>query len=379
MKIHEYQGHELFKQYGIPVSPGIVASSPDEAERAAQKIGGKVVVKAQVLVGGRGKAGGVKLADTPAEARTAAEKILGLEIKSLIVEKVMVAKAEPPEREYYVGFTIDRNKRGITFMASAAGGVEIEELAVNEPEKILKLTVIPEKGIDDGELTSLLSKIFENASLVSQAKDTVSRLYTLFTEKDCSLVEINPYALVDGDRLVALDAKINFDDNALMKHPDIAELQNPEEYSADEIKAREVGLSFVSMDGDIGCIVNGAGLAMATMDIIKYFGGQPANFLDVGGSSNPEKVLNAFSIILNNKKVKAILINIFGGITRCDDIANGILMAKNQIDIPVPVVIRLIGTNDAEGRKILTEAGLSASENLTDAVKRVVALAGDGS
>ena len=375
MKIHEYQGHELFKTYGLPVSPGTVATTPDEAETAAREIGGKVVVKAQVLVGGRGKAGGVKLADTPAEARAAAEAILGLDIKSLIVEKVMVAKAEPPEKEYYVGFTVDRNAKGITLMMSAAGGVEIEELAVNEPEKILKVTFFPASGIDEDRLAEALKAVFESDHLIAQAKDTVEKLYRLFIEKSCSLVEINPYALVDGDRLVALDAKINFDDNALMNHPDILELQNPEEYSADEIKANEVGLSFVSMDGDIGCIVNGAGLAMATMDIIKHFGGDPANFLDVGGSSNPEKVLNAFSIILNNKKVKAILINIFGGITRCDDIANGILMAKNQIDIPVPVVIRLIGTNDREGREILTKAGISALENLTDAVKEVVELA----
>jgi succinyl-CoA synthetase beta subunit len=375
MKIHEYQGHELFKTYGLPVSPGTVATTPDEAETAAREIGGKVVVKAQVLVGGRGKAGGVKLADNPTEARAAAEAILGLDIKSLIVEKVMVAKAEPPEKEYYVGFTVDRNAKGITLMMSAAGGVEIEELAVNEPEKILKVTFYPAFGIDEARLAEALKEVFESDHLIAQAKDTVEKLYRLFIEKSCSLVEINPYALVDGDRLVALDAKINFDDNALMNHPDILELQNPEEYSEDEIKANEVGLSFVSMDGDIGCIVNGAGLAMATMDIIKHFGGDPANFLDVGGSSNPEKVLNAFSIILNNKKVKAILINIFGGITRCDDIANGILMAKNQIDIPVPVVIRLIGTNDREGREILTKAGISALENLTDAVKEVVELA----
>ena len=375
MKIHEYQGHELFTTYSIPVSPGIVASTPAEAKAAAESIGGRVVVKAQVLVGGRGKAGGVKVVDSPAEAEIAARQILGLEIKSLTVEKVLVAKAEKPVREYYVGFTVDRNAMGVTLMMSAAGGVEIEELAVNEPEKIHKLTVYPAEGIDVAALDASLSLVFGDQELIDQARDTVEKLYKLFMEKDCSLVEINPYALVEGGRLVALDAKINFDDNALMKHEDILALQNPEEYSADEIKAHEVGLSFVSMDGDIGCIVNGAGLAMATMDIIKHFGGNPANFLDVGGSSNPEKVLNAFSIILNNKRVKAILINIFGGITRCDDIANGILMARNQIDIPVPVVIRFIGTNDREGREILTNAGLSALENLTEAVQKVVASA----
>ena len=375
MKIHEYQGHDLFKSFGIPISPGAVASTPEEAEEAARSLGTKVVVKAQVLVGGRGKAGGVKLAVTPTEAKEAAKAILGLDIKSLIVDKVIVAKAEPPEKEYYVGFTVDRNSKGITLMISASGGVDIEELAVNEPEKILKLTAFPPASLSDGELMPALEAVFGSEDLIEQAKDTVDKLYRLFLEKSCSLVEINPYALVAGGRLVALDAKINFDDNALMNHPDILELANPEEYSEDEIRAREVGLSFVSMDGDIGCIVNGAGLAMATMDIIKHFGGNPANFLDVGGSSSPEKVLNAFSIILNNKNIKAILINIFGGITRCDDIANGILMAKKQTEIPVPVVIRLIGTNDREGRAILTDAGISAMENLTEAVQMVVELA----
>jgi succinyl-CoA synthetase beta subunit len=376
MKIHEYQGHELFREYGIPVSAGKVAATPGEAEAAAKAIGGKVVVKAQVLVGGRGKAGGVKVADTPTEARKAAEAILGLDIKGSTVEKVLVVKAEPPEREYYLGFTVDRSQKGITLMMSASGGVDIEELAVEEPEKIHRLPVFPAKGIDATKLEAMLDAVFGTDDLIEQARDTVHRLYRLFGEKDCSLVEINPYALVPGGKLVALDAKINFDDNALMKHPEVAAMQSREEYSADEIAAKEANLSFVSMSGDIGCIVNGAGLAMATMDIIKHFGGDPANFLDVGGSSNPKKVLDAFRIILNNPGVKAILINIFGGITRCDDIANGILLAKQGIEIPVPVVIRLIGTNDVEGREILNRAGLSALENLTDAVKRVVAVAG---
>ncbi|MBT3272060.1 MAG: ADP-forming succinate--CoA ligase subunit beta [Spirochaetales bacterium] len=374
MKVHEYQGHELFKQYGIPVSKAVLAHTTDEAVQAASEIGYPLVVKAQVLVGGRGKAGGVKVAKDETGLRDAAEKILGLTIKDLPVEKILLAEAVNFEQEYYLGLTVDRNTKGITLMLSAAGGVEIEELAVSEPEKILKLSVFPHAGINDAELDAVLSKAFENDVLKSQARDTVFKLYNLFLEKDCSLVEINPYARLDGDRLVALDAKVNFDDSALFKHEDVQALQNPEEYSADEIRANEVDLSFVSMDGDIGCIVNGAGLAMATMDLIKHFGGDPANFLDVGGSSNPEKVLNAFSIILNNSKVKAILINIFGGITRCDDIANGILLARKQIDIPVPVVIRLIGTNDKEGREILTDAGLSALENLTEAVRKVVAV-----
>ena len=374
MKIHEYQGHELFKQYEIKVAEAVLAGSPEEAERAAEVLGYPVVIKAQVLVGGRGKAGGVKVVHSGQDARGAAHAILSLTIKDLPVEKVLVAKALDIEQEYYLGLTVDRASKAVTLMLSSAGGVEIEELAETEPEKILKLSIPSGKEIDDDALNGFLRKGFESLKLVSQASDTVKKLYRLFKEKDCSLVEINPYARLTGDELIALDAKINFDDNALFRHEDILDLQNPEEYSNDEIKAREVGLSFVSMDGDIGCIVNGAGLAMATMDLIKHFGGSPANFLDVGGSSNPEKVLNALSIILNNKKVKAILINIFGGITRCDDIANGILLANRQTEIPVPVVIRLIGTNDQEGREILTNAGLSALEKLTEAVKEVVAL-----
>ncbi len=373
MKIHEYQGHELLRQYDIPASESMLAESVEAAVQAGDVLGYPVVVKAQVLVGGRGKAGGVKVASNAEELKQSAEEILSLTIKGLPVEKVLVAKAVHPEQEYYLGLTVDRNIKGVTLMLSAAGGVEIEELAVTEPAKILKLSLFPHTGIDVAALEGVLEKVFENADLISQARDTVSKLYRLFLEKDCSLVEINPYARLAGNKLVALDAKVNFDDSALFRHEDVLALQNPEEYSADEAAAHEVDLSFVSMDGDIGCIVNGAGLAMATMDLIKHFGGDPANFLDVGGSSNPEKVLHAFKIILNNRRVKAILINIFGGITRCDDIANGILMAKKQIDIPVPVVIRLIGTNDREGREILNNAGLSALENLTEAVRTVVA------
>ena len=374
MKIHEYQGHELFRQYEITVADAIVALDPEGVVAAADQLGFPVVIKAQVLVGGRGKAGGVKVAHDIEEARAAAKAILGLTIKGLPVEKVLVAKAEKIEQEYYLGVTVDRASKAITLVLSAAGGVEIEELAVTEPEKIFKISIPSGQDLDDQALSAVLQKGFGSDPLIEQARDTAKKLLKLFKEKDCSLVEINPYARLPGDRLVALDAKINFDDNALFRHGDIESLQNPEEYSADEIMAREVGLSFVSMDGDIGCIVNGAGLAMATMDLIKHFGGNPANFLDVGGSSSPEKVLHALSIILNNKKVKAILINIFGGITRCDDIANGILMAKKQIEIPVPVVIRLIGTNDQEGREILTNGGLSALEKLTEAVKEVVSL-----
>ncbi|MDE0837977.1 MAG: ADP-forming succinate--CoA ligase subunit beta [Kiritimatiellae bacterium] len=372
MKVHEYQGRALFREFGIPCPPDVVVNTPDDARQAAADFAEPVVVKAQVLVGGRGKAGGVKLAQTPDEAAEKAEAILALTIKDLPVEKVMIAPAADILKEYYVGLTLDRGARAIILMVSSAGGVDIEELAVTEPEKILKMHIQPADGIDEAALTDLLTQAFEREPLITQARETVHNLLRLFLEKDCSLVEINPYALITEDELSALDSKINFDDNGTFKHPDIEALRNDEEYSADELEARRVGLSFVSMDGDIGCIVNGAGLAMATMDLIKHFGGEPANFLDVGGSSNPEKVLNALRIILNNPRVKAILINIFGGITRCDDIANGLLMATQQIDIPVPMVIRLIGTNDAEGREILVKAGLTSSENLTEAVQAVV-------
>ncbi|MDA1045128.1 MAG: ADP-forming succinate--CoA ligase subunit beta [Verrucomicrobia bacterium] len=372
MKIHEYQGRALFREYGIACPDDTLVTTPEAATEAARKYGAAVVVKAQVLVGGRGKAGGVKLAKTPEEAGEKARIILGLTIKDLPVEKVLIAPAAEILKEFYVGLALDRAARAIILMVSSAGGVDIEELAVNEPEKILKMHIHPAKGIDENALNQLLLKAFERDVLITQARDTIHNLVRLFLEKDCSLVEINPYALIGENELAALDSKINFDDNGIIKHPELEALHNDEEYSEDELEARRVGLSFVSMEGDIGCIVNGAGLAMATMDLIKHFGGDPANFLDVGGSSNPEKVLNALRIILNNKRVKAILINIFGGITRCDDIANGLLMATQQIEIPVPMVIRLIGTNDVAGRTILAQAGLTSTESLTEAVQAVV-------
>jgi succinyl-CoA synthetase beta subunit len=375
MKIHEYQAKELFQEYGIPIQEQVVVDNAADAKAAAEKIGGTVVVKAQVLVGGRGKAGGVKLAETPEEAEAKAAEILKLTIKDIPVEKVMITRAAEIEREYYVGLTLDRSAKQLILMMSKAGGVDIEELAVNRPEEIIRLHIDPVKGIDEIELRKALESVFDSSGLVKQAEDVVHKLFKLYMEKDASLVEINPYALIDGDKLYALDAKVNFDDNAAYKHPEYDKMKNPEEYSADEIEARESGLSFVSMDGDIGCIVNGAGLAMATMDIIKLYGGNPANFLDVGGSSNPNKVLNALRIITRNQKVKAILINIFGGITRCDDIAKGILMAMEQIDIQLPMVIRLIGTNEEEGRAMLKEQGFAVAESLSEAVDQVTSIA----
>jgi len=373
MKIHEYQAKELFQQYGIPVQEQAVISDATKARAAAEKMGGFVVVKAQVLVGGRGKAGGVKLAKNPDEATEHANAILGMDIKGETVEKVLIAPAADILKEYYLGLIMDRTSKKIVLMVTKEGGVDIEELAVSDPDKIIKFPIDISAGIDESALVEVLTEVFEKTALVEQATETVKKLFTLFVEKDASLVEINPYALVDENTLSALDAKINFDDNALYKHDDVDGMKNPEEWSRDEIDAKQFGLSFVSMDGDIGCIVNGAGLAMATMDIVKLYGGQPANFLDVGGSSNPEKVLNAIKIILRNEKIRAILINIFGGITRCDDIARGIIMATDQIDITVPLVIRLVGTNQEEGRRLLEEKGFSVADDLSEAVKTVVA------
>ncbi len=378
MKIHEFQARELLKSYGINVPPGKVAATAEEAKSIADELGGSVVVKAQVLVGGRGKAGGVKLASSAEDAEAKAKEILGLTIKELPVERVLVARSIDIEKEYYISVTLDRTKKKAVLIGSASGGVEIEELAVKEPEKILMFEIDPVAGIDAQGLEAYCKRLFGDPKLVAQGADTFRKMYKLFKEKDCSLVEVNPYAKLPDGTLVAADAKINFDDNGVFLHSDIESLRNPEEYSEDEITAKEAGLSFVSLDGDIGCIVNGAGLAMATMDIIKLFGGEPANFLDVGGSSNPEKVLTALRILTSNKNLKAILINIFGGITRCDDIANGIVMAKKQIDLKVPMVIRLIGTNEEEGRTILENEGMAAAENLSDAVKMVVERSKEG-
>lgn len=374
MKIHEYQAKELFRGAGIPVQDQAVISDASEAAAAAERLGGKVVVKAQVLVGGRGKAGGVKLASSPEEAAQHAQAILGMDIKGETVEKVLIAPAADILKEYYVGLIMDRTTKKIILMMTREGGVDIEELAVSNPDAILKFPIDIVAGIQDDQLTPVLTEVFQREPLITQAREAVHNLYRLFVDTDASLVEINPYAQVDENTLSALDAKMNFDDNALFKHPHVAALKNAEEYSQDEEDAKEYGLSFVSMDGEIGCIVNGAGLAMATMDIVKLFGGNPANFLDVGGSSNPEKVLQAIKIILRNEKVRAILINIFGGITRCDDIARGIIMATDQIDIRVPLVIRLVGTNQEEGRALLEEKGFAVGSDLSEAVRKVVAL-----
>ncbi|UCB46384.1 MAG: ADP-forming succinate--CoA ligase subunit beta [Spirochaetota bacterium] len=374
MKIYEYQARALLDEYGIPVTKGKVADNPQDARNAASELGSTVVVKAQVLVGGRGKAGGIKLAVSPQEAFTKAQEILSMRIKGIPVEKVLVSEAVDIQKEYYLSITVDRTAKKVVCIASSSGGIDIEEIAATEPDKIMKLYINPLEGINKDELKKFLSITFSR-ELIPQAEATVINMYKLLKEKDCSLVEINPYVLAGSGRLIAVDAKMIFDDNGIFKHQELEELRGSEEYSEDEIYARESGLSFVHLDGDIGCIVNGAGLAMATMDIIKLLGGKPANFLDVGGSSSPSKTLNALKIILKNKKVKAILINIFGGITRCDDIANGIVMTMEQIDIPVPLVIRLVGTNQKEGRDILRAKGFDSYDGLTDAVKNVIKVA----
>ncbi len=341
MKLHEYQAKTLLREYGIPVPDGNVASTPAEARSIAQKIGGAVMVKAQVLVGGRGKAGGVKMAKSPEEAEARARDILGMRIKGIEVQKVLVAQAVDIASEFYVSLTVDRSTRSVQCIASASGGMEIEEVAVKEPEKIVRIALDPEAGLVKARHFDALARAFSGKGVAEQAWTIVANMYRLFSEKDCSLVEINPCALDPAGKLMAADAKVIFDDNALYKHPELESFRSPEEYSADEMDARSNGLSYVGLDGSIGCIVNGAGLSMATMDLIKFAGGSPANFLDVGGSSSPDKVFHALRIILKNPRVTAVLINIFGGITRCDDIARGILMAREKLTLSVPLVIRL--------------------------------------
>jgi len=375
MKIHEYQARDVFSQYGIPTIPGLVAATPAAARKAAEDLGGRVVVKVQVHVGGRGKAGGVKLARTPEEAEAIAASLLGTEIKGAPVTKVMLAKAIDIKREVYLGVTLDRANKRVAMITCAAGGVEIEQLAIERPEEIHTLLIDPGEPLSEGEVNRLAEAVFPEPGLEKQGAEVLRKLYQVFIDKDCSLAEINPM-VVDGEgNLLAVDAKMVLDDNALFRHPDMLELRDPEQEDADEVAAKEVGLSFVKMDGCIGCIVNGAGLAMATMDLIKHAGGDPANFLDVGGSSNPDKVLHALKIILSNPKVKAIVINIFGGITRCDDIATGIIRATNQIEIPVPVSIRLTGTNEEKAAEMLKDTKLETSSTMAEAIQKAVSSA----
>jgi len=373
MKIHEYQAKEIYDEYGIRTVEAYIAKTPEEAYAVAGNMATAIVIKSQVHVGGRGKAGGVKLAKSPEEAKEVASKILGMNIKGLTVSKILVARAIDIKRETYVGVTIDRARKKIVLIGTSEGGVEIEELAREKPSAIHKLYIDPSAPVPDEIFEEMGGRIFpSDAHLASEAAEILSKLYRVFIEKDCSLAEINPLVVDGSGHLIAADAKINFDDNALFRHPEDAALQDLEQENPDEIKAKKNGLSFVALDGNIGCIVNGAGLAMATMDMIKSAGGEPANFLDVGGSSNPEKVLNALKIILSNPKVKAIVINIFGGITRCDDIAEGIIQATKQMKIPVPVSIRLTGTNQEKAAEMLKDTDLISAHTMAEAINKAV-------
>ena len=376
MKIHEYQAKELFAGAGMPVPPGTVVRTPAEAEKAAAAIGKTVVVKAQVLVGGRGKAGGVKLAATPAEAREKAEKILGMDIKGETVKKVLVTEAVDIAKEIYVGVILDRRTQKPLIMASAEGGVEIEVTAREKPEAIKRVLVDPLYGLHPFAARRLAAELVGDADLTRQAADIIEKLYRVYDQYDASLAEINPLVVTKDRRVLAIDAKMNFDDNALDRHPDVEAMRDLEAEDEGEVRARAEGLSFVRLSGNVGCIVNGAGLAMATMDLVKEYGGQPANFLDIGGSSRPEKVITALSIILEDKSVKSILFNIFGGITRCDDVARGLVTAFDTMKLKLPVVVRLTGTNEDEAREILRKVpSLHTAETMDEAVKKAIALA----
>jgi len=374
MKIHEYQAKEIFSRYHIPVTNEKVCYTKDEVVAAAEKFGMPVVVKAQVHAGGRGKAGGVKLARNMEEAVLAAEKIIGMDIKGYTVEKVLVAEGVKFNAEFYVGLTIDRNTKSVIFMASAEGGVEIEEVAKENPDAIHKFVIDPDLGMTDFLARKIAFKLFTDMGLVKQAVSLFKKLYQIFIDTDASLVEINPLVITDAGQLLALDGKMNFDDNALYRQPVIEALNEPSEDEKKEIAAKESGLTYIRLDGNIGCMVNGAGLAMATMDIIKHFGGSPANFLDIGGSSSPQKVIDAMTLLMSDKNVKVIMINIFGGITRCDDVAKGIVIALDQMKLEIPIVIRLSGTNAEEGLKIIKEKNLPTVRSLSEAAQEAIRL-----
>jgi succinyl-CoA synthetase beta subunit len=378
VNIHEYQAKELLRREGVPIPPGEVARTPDEAAALARQFGGTVVIKAQVHVGGRGKAGGVKLAKSPAEAKDVAAKILALHIKGLPVEKVLVTPAADIAREAYVGIIVDRAAKKPVFMVSPAGGIDIEEVAATTPEKILKLPIDTRYGLMPFQASMLGFFLYDDIKLVRQAAKIMQGLYAAFMKHGCSIAEINPLVVTPNDEVLALDAKMVIDDNELDRRPEIAALRDETSEEPSEVQARKANLTFIKLEGNVGCVVNGAGLAMATMDLVKYYGGDPANFLDIGGSSNPEKVVNALRIITADKNVKAILFNIFGGITRTDDVANGIVSATKQNPLKVPIVIRLTGTNEEIAMKILTENGFSASSDMDEAVRKAVELAKGG-
>jgi succinyl-CoA synthetase beta subunit len=386
MKIHEYQGKELLKKYGVPVPRGIVARTPEEAFQAAKELGTDVVVvKAQIHAGGRGKGGGVKLAKSPEEAREVASQILGMNLithqtgpEGREVRVLLVEEGLPIDKEFYLGIVLDRTTGRPVFMASAAGGMDIEEVAANTPEQIFKETIDPAVGFRSFQARKLAFALGIPPDLVNQAAKFMQSLYTAYEQMDASLLEINPFLLTKDKRLIALDAKVNFDDNAMYRHKDFLDLRDLNEEEPLEIEASKFDLNYIKLDGNIACMVNGAGLAMATMDIIKLAGGEPANFLDVGGGASQERVEAAFKILLADENVRAVLINIFGGIVRCDMVARGVVGAANNLGISVPVVVRLEGTNVEEGQRVIRDSGLNftVAKGMKDAAEKVVALAG---
>ena len=375
MKIHEYQAKEIFANYGLPVDKSSVCRTVDDAVKAYEQLDvQKVIVKAQVHTGGRGKAGGVKLASDEIELRRHAAAILGMDIKGFTVDRILIGEAVDIDKEYYVSYVIDRSSKSTILMLSKEGGMDIEEVARTAPEKIHKFVIDPSIGIPDYLAREAAFKLFNDIKLVRQAAVIFQKLYKLFVESDASLAEINPLVLTREGRIMAIDAKMTFDDNALYRHPKIAALNEPTEEEKKEQSAKSKGFSYVHLGGEIGCMVNGAGLAMATMDMIKLYGGNPANFLDIGGSSNPTKVIEAMKLLLSDKNVKVVLINIFGGITRCDDVASGLLEAFRQIKTEIPIVIRLTGTNEKEGRALLQGTHFHVAGTMGEATEKAVAL-----
>ncbi len=374
MKLHEYQSKRLFAKHGVPIPSGDVATTPQEARHIAEELGKRVVVKSQVLVGGRGKAGGIKLAQTPEEAEELAKKILGMEIKGLPVRKVLLDEAADIKKEIYLGIVVDRAARRPVMMASSEGGVEIEEVARVNPEAIKKVIIDPFLSLRGYQTLELAKGIGLPKELHRAFGHIAQGLYRSFVAYDASLAEINPLIVTEDDDLLAVDGKMVLDDNGLFRHPDLAEMRDIDAETPAEREAREAGLSYVQLDGSIGCMVNGAGLAMATMDIIKHFGGEPANFLDIGGGAQSDKVATALRLILQDPGVEAVLFNIFGGITRCDEVAKGILDAFEEVKPTIPLVARLVGTNEAEGRALLeaSEYDLITAETLADAAQKAV-------
>jgi succinyl-CoA synthetase beta subunit len=375
MKLHEYQSKQIFSKFGIPIPKGRVAATASEARQIAEELGGRVVIKSQVLVGGRGKAGGVKLAKDPQEAEQLATQILCMEIKGLPVRKVLVDEAAAIDQEIYFAITNDRAAKKPVIMASAAGGVDIEEVAATHPEKIIKVHIDPLLGLRDYQARDIAASMDLPREYWKDFGAIANGLWNAYSSTDATLAEINPLVITKDKRLVALDGKMMIDDNALFRHSDLSEMRDIDEEAPAETEARKYGLSFIKLDGNIGCMVNGAGLAMTSMDIVKLFGGDPANFLDIGGGAGSEKVAAAMRIILSDPNVKAVLFNVFGGITRCDEVAKGILAAMAEVKPKVPMVVRLVGTNAEEGRQLLADAHMITAETLADAAQKAVAAA----